>query len=299
MVNDPSTSSADPGQPGDVAPRNDPVAGEHTTGRRVGIRVQTYLGLFGSVLLVTMASVVAYVFLNQIVQYQSRLAQDSIPNLSRAVEVARQSTNLVQSVVRMVSASTPAEHQSVADEVLQGRQELIGMVEAIGAMEIFSEQAHQLSLRLDTLEALLNEIEESSGRRLVIRAFLEGLVNELGMINKSLERSTGAAIDDQGFFLATGLRNLDDVAEPLSQRDWDNELAHYRDLIEINDQTTIAGLLLGEALVLADRDLLGSHRGEIPERRAEHHARQREVGAAPGPGRVGGGRAPARRDRQC
>ena len=256
-MSDPSTSSAAPGQPGDVARPNDPVAGEHTTGRRVGIRLQTYLGLFGSVLLVTMASVVAYVFLNQIVQYQSRLAEDSIPNLSRAVEVARQSTNLVQSVVRMVSASTPAEHQSVADEVLQGRQELIGMVEAIGAMEIFSEQAHRLSLRLDTLETLLNEIEESSGRRLVIRASLEGLVNELGMINKGLERSTGAAIDDQGFFLATGLRNLDDVAEPLSQRDWDNELAHYRDLIEINDQTTIAGLLLGEALVLADRDLLG------------------------------------------
>ena len=269
-MNQPSDTSAEPlageregpaprkresGQPD--GPRNDPVAGEHATGWRVGIRLQTYLGLFGSVLLVTMASVVAYVFLNQIVQYQSRLAEDSIPNLSRAVEVARQSTNLVQSVVRMVSASTPAEHQSVADEVSQGQRELIDMVRAIGAMEMFSEQAHQLSLRLDTLEALLDEIGASSGRRLDIRASLEVLVNELGVINKRLERSTGAAIDDQGFFLATGLRNLDDVAEPLAQRDWDNELAHYRDLIEINDQTTVAGLLLGEALVLADRDLLG------------------------------------------
>ena len=257
-MSDPSADSARPGQAGPVVPRNRAAETvEHTTGRRVGIRLQTYMGLFGSVLLVTMASVVAYVFLNQIVQYQSRLAEDSIPNLSRAVEVARQSTNLVQSVVRMVSASTPEEHQSVADEVLQGRQELIDIVQAIGAMEIFSEQAHRLSLRLDTLEALLNEIYESSGRRLEIRASLEVLVNELGVINKRLERSTGAAIDDQGFFLVTGLRNLDDVAEPRSERDWDNELAYYRDLIEINDQTTLAGLLLGEALVLADRDLLG------------------------------------------
>ncbi|MCY3838891.1 MAG: HAMP domain-containing protein, partial [Gammaproteobacteria bacterium] len=256
-MSDSPAAAAAPSRSQGAAPDAGAVPGEHTTGRRIGIRLQTYVGLFGSVLLVTMASVVAYVFLNQIVQYQSRLAEDSIPNLSRAVEVARQSTNLVQSVVRMVSASTPAEHQSVADEVSQGRRELIEMVEAIGAMEIFSEQAHQLSLRLDTLEVLLNEIEESSGRRLDIRASLEVLVNELGMINKGLERSTGAAIDDQGFFLATGLRNLDDVAEPLSERDWDNELAHYRDLIEINDQTTIAGLLLGEALVLADRDLLG------------------------------------------
>ena len=242
-----------------VAPADDeaPGSGKQPAGRRMGIRLQTYVGLFGSVLLVTMASVVAYIFLNQIVQHQSRLAEDSIPNLSRAVEVARQSTNLVQSVVRMVAASTPEEHQSVANEVLEGRRELNRMVAAIGAMESFSEQARALATGLDTLESLLNEIYNSSGRRLEIRAALEVLVDELGVINKRLERSTGAAIDDQGFFLVTGLRELDDVAEPLSQRDWDNELAHYGDLIDINHQTTLAGLLLGEALVLADRDLLG------------------------------------------
>ena len=257
-MSDSPADSRDAGRPDIGVPHNStPESGEHTTGRRVGIRLQTYAGLFGSVLLVTMASVVAYVFLNQIVQYQSRLAEDSIPNLSRAVEVARQSTNLVQSVVRMVAASTPEEHQTVADEVLQGRQELNRMVGAIGARELFSEQARALSERLDMLEALLNEIYESSGRRLVIRASLEVFVDELGMVNKRLERSTGAAIDDQGFFLVTGLRDLDDVAEPQSQRDWDSELAHYRDLIEINHQTTLAGLLLGEALVLSDRDLLG------------------------------------------
>ena len=253
-----AAASTDAGMAAVAVPRGDASGpGKHTKGRRVGIRLQTYVGLFGSVLLVTMASVVAYIFLNQIVQHQSRLAEDSIPNLSRAVEVARQSTNLVQSVVRMVAASTPEEHQSVADEVLQGRRELSRMVAAIGARESFSEQARALSTGLDTLETLLNEIQRSSGRRLDIRADLEVLVDELGVINKRLERSTGAAIDDQHFFLATGLRELDDVAEPLSQRDWDNELAHYGDLIDINHQTTLAGLLLGEALVLADRDLLG------------------------------------------
>ncbi len=257
-MGDPSTSASAPGQTDIDLPRaGAPGSGEPEAGRRIGIRLQTYAGLFGSVLLVTMASIVAYVFLNQIVQYQSRLAEDSIPNLSRAVEVARQSTNLVQSVVRMVSASTPEEHQRVADEVLQGRQELIDLVQAIGAKESFREQAKALSSRLDILEALLNEIYDSSGRRLEIRASLDVLVDELGVINKRLERSTGAALDDQGFFLVTGLRELDDVAEPQSRRDWDVELAHYRDLIEINHQTTLAGLLLGEALVLTDRDLLG------------------------------------------
>lgn len=253
-----SDSAAGSGNAQAVLPRRSETgSGDRSTGHRVGIRLQTYAGLFGSVLLVTMASGVAYVFLNQIVQYQSQLAEDSIPNLSRAVEVARQSTNLVQSVVRMVAASTPEEHQSVADEVLHGRRELTRMVATIGTRESFSEHAKALSGRLDRLDALLNGIYDSSGRRLHIRASLDALVDELGTINKRLERGTGAALDDQGFFLATGLRNLDDVPEPWSQRNRDDELAHYRDWIELNHQTTRAGLLLGEALVLADRDLLG------------------------------------------
>ena len=249
--------AAGPGEAEGAVLRGAPSEPGERQGRRVGIRLQTYMGLFGSVLLVTMASVVAYVFLNQIVQHQSRLADDSIPNLSRAVEVARQSTNLVQSVVRMVAASTPEEHQSVADEVLQGRRELTRMVAEIGARESFSEQANALATGLETLESLLNEIDESSGRRLDIGASLEVLVEELGAINKRLERSTGAAIDDQHFFLATGLRNLDDEPATLSERERADELAHYGDLVDVNEQATTAGLLLGEALVLSDRDLLG------------------------------------------
>ncbi|MYD96968.1 MAG: HAMP domain-containing protein [Gammaproteobacteria bacterium] len=225
--------------------------------RRIGIRLQTYAGLFGSVLLVTIASFVAGYFLIQIVQYQARLAEESIPNLSRAVEVARQSTNLVKSVGRMVSAATREEHAMVANEVHDGRRELLSMVAEIGARASFSEQAQALAERLQTVDALLREIQESSGRRLDINDQLDSLVDELGEINRRVERSIGAAVDDQGFFLVAGLRELDDVAEPLSDRDWVGELAHYRDLIQLNQQATSAGLLLGEALVLADRDLLG------------------------------------------
>jgi len=234
-----------------------PTVDSHTAGRRMGIRLQTYLGLFGSVLLVTIASFVAYYFLNQILQYQARLAEDSIPNLSRAVEVARQSTNLVQSVAHMVSAPTAEEHQIVADEVMEGRRELMEMVGEIGAMESFSEQADALATRLSSLGELLDNIYESSGRRLEIKDSLNVLVEELGAINRRLERDIGAAIDDQGFFLGTGLRGIADAPVPSAQRGSEEELAYYRDLIEINDQTTLAGLLLGEALVLTNRDFLG------------------------------------------
>ena len=253
----PDTSGQTPGNASSTVLEQSKPTVQQSGARRVGIRLQTYAGLFGSVLLVTIASFVAYYFLNQIVQYQARLAEDSIPNLSRAVEVARQSTNLVKSIGRMVSATTREEHEMVANEVHDGRRELLAMVAEIGARQSFKEQAQALAERLQTVEALLNVIQESSGRRLDINDQLDSLVDELGELNRRVERTIGAAVDDQGFFLVAGLRNLDDVVEPLSARDWESELTHYRDLIQLNQQATAAGLLLGEALVLADRDLLG------------------------------------------
>ena len=225
--------------------------------RRVGIGPQIYLGLFGSVALVSIASFVAYYFLDEIVDYQSRLAVQSIPNLSRAVEVARQSATLVNGAVRMVSATSLDEHEAVSGQVLWEREELLGIVEELSAGTALDSQVQALESRLRSFGTLLEEVYQSSGRRLEIERSLEQLSEELGEVNRRIERAVVAAIDDQGFFLVEGMRDLDDAAQPLSQRDWSGELAHYRDLIEVSQQANLAGLHMGETLLLTDRDLLG------------------------------------------
>ena len=225
--------------------------------KRIGIGPQIYMGLFGSVALVSIASFVAYYFLDEIVDYQSRLAVQSIPNLSRTVEVARQSATLVNGAVRMVSATSLDEHEEVSGEVLWEREELLGVVEELSAGASLDSQVQALESRLRSFGALLEEVYQSSGRRLEIERSLEGLSEELGEVNRSIEREVVAAIDDQGFFLVEGIRNLGDSAQPIAQRDWSEELAYYRDLIEISQQANLAGLHMGETLVLTDRDLLG------------------------------------------
>ena len=225
--------------------------------KRIGIGPQIYMGLFGSVALVSIASFVAYYFLDEIVDYQSRLAVQSIPNLSRTVEVARQSATLVNGAVRMVSATSLDEHEAVSGEVLWEREELLGVVEELSAGASLDSQVQALESRLRSFGALLEEVYQSSGRRLEIERSLEGLSEELGEVNRSIEREVVAAIDDQGFFLVEGIRNLGDSAQPIAQRDWSEELAYYRDLIEISQQANLAGLHMGETLVLTDRDLLG------------------------------------------
>ena len=150
--------------------------------KRIGIGPQIYMGLFGSVALVSIASFVAYYFLDEIVDYQSRLAVQSIPNLSRTVEVARQSATLVNGAVRMVSATSLDEHEAVSGEVLWEREELLGVVEELSAGASLDGQVQALQSRLRSFGTLLEEVYQSSGRRLEIERSLENLSEELGEV---------------------------------------------------------------------------------------------------------------------
>ncbi len=230
---------------------------ERSEQRRFGVGPQIYSGLLGSVVLVIVASFVAYFFLNEIVRYQSRLAAESIPNLSQSVEIARQSAALVNGAARMASAATPAEHQVISGQVLRERDVLMTLVEEVGARSSLDGQAEVLESGLVRFGSLLEEVYASSARRLTIEQALDALVEELGALNRHIEREVGSAIDDQGFFLVEGLRSLDDRPLAPSKRASEAQLAYYRDLVEINQQATLAGLLLGEALSLSERDLLG------------------------------------------
>ncbi|MYF50355.1 MAG: hypothetical protein F4220_09425 [Gammaproteobacteria bacterium] len=236
------------------------LAGERSEApdnRRFGVGPQIYSGLLGSVLLVIIASFVAYYFLTEIVRYQSRLAAESIPNLSQSVEIARQSAALVNGAARMASAATPAEHQVISEQVLRERDALMALVEEVGARSSLNGQAEVLESGLVRFGSLLEEVYASSARRLTIEQALDALVEEFGALNRHIEREVGSAIDDQGFFLVEGLRTLDDLALTPSERASEAQLAYYRDLVEISQQATLAGLLLGEALSLSERDLLG------------------------------------------
>ena len=237
-----------------------PSAGERPEApeqRRFGVGPQIYSGLLGSVLLVIIASFVAYYFLTEIVRYQSRLAAESIPNLSQSVEIARQSAALVNGAARMASAASPAEHQAISEQVLRERDALMALVEEVGARSSLNGQAEVLETGLVRFGSLLEEVYASSARRLTIEQALDALVEEFGALNRQIEREVGSAIDDQGFFLVEGLRTLDDRPLTPSQRASEAQLAYYRDLVEISQQATLAGLLLGEALSLSERDLLG------------------------------------------
>jgi len=225
-------------------------------GMRFGIGPKLYIGLLVGVLLTLSASLVAYFSFRQILHYEVRLSDYSIPNLSSAVDAARQSAVVVTGALRLISADSPQQHEAVTRAIARERAALSGLIQELESRSAFGVQTRLIEVHLGELGIHLELIQQSAARRLVIAETLGGLREELTETNRRIERHLATAIDDQAFYLVEGLRNLPDRPSPLAERASEDELAYYRNLVAINHQATLAVLLLDEALGLSDRGLL-------------------------------------------
>ena len=247
--------------PGDAlalrpSPSAEGVEPEKGRGFRLGIGPQLYVGLLGGVLLTLSASLVAYFSFHQIVQHGSRLTESSIPNLSSAVDAARQSSVVVNGALRLISASSLQEHGTVAQELAREQSALSTLIQELASQTAFGEQTRLIEDHLAELSVHLELIQQSAARRLVIAQALEGLKLELDETNRRIEQHIVTLIDDQEFYLVEGLRLLQDQPSPINERASEIELTYSRDLTTLNHQANLAVLLLGNALALSDRGLL-------------------------------------------
>ena len=225
-------------------------------GMRFGIGPKLYIGLLVGVLLTLSASLVAYFSFRQILHYEIRLSDYSIPNLSGAVDAARQSAVVVTGALRLISADSPQQHEAVTKAIARERAALSGLIQELESRSAFGVQTRLIEVHLGELSIHLELIQQSAARRLVIAETLGGVREELAETNRRVERYLATAIDDQAFYLVEGLRNLPDRPSPLAERASEDELAYYRNLVVVNHQANLAVLLLDEALGLSDRGLL-------------------------------------------
>ena len=246
---------------------------------------QFFLCLLVSVLLTLSASLVAYYSFHEILQYGSRLVESGIPNLSSAVGVTRQSAIVVNGALHLIAATSLEEHQEVAEELAEERSllgDLIWELESraydlessqfdtrsiSGSISLFGGQNRKAGIhladiglhladiegQLADIDLYLGEIQESAAQRLSIVNTLEQLKERLAETNRLIEHRLVVAIDDQGFYLVEGLRDLEDQPSPINERASEAELAFYRDLVTVNHQVNLASLVLGDVLFLSDR----------------------------------------------
>ena len=234
------------------------VIEEADTGRqfRVGVGARLYFLLFGAVVLMGGATVLAYFTFNETLQHEIRLAEYSMPNLINSVDVARKSAVVVNGAFRLVSASSKKEHAAVVEATAREVASLENTILELEARSAFGEQTRLIRSNLEELGKHLDVIKQSSARRLEIDRALHVFIDELGETTRRVERLLVQAIDDQAFYLVSGLRQLDDKVDSIRKRASEDELTAYRNLITVNQSSNLAVLLLDEVLVLADRQFL-------------------------------------------
>ena len=223
---------------------------------RVGVGARLYFLLFGAVVLMGGATVLAYFTFNETLKHEIRLAEYSMPNLINSVDVARKSAVVVNGAFRLVSVSSKEEHTAVVEATAREIASLENTILELEARSAFGEQTRLIRSKLEKLGKHLDVIKQSSARRLDIDQALNVFIDELGETTRSVERLLVQAIDDQAFYLVSGLRELDDKVHPIKKRASEDELTAYRNLITVNQSANLAVLLLDEVLVLADRQFL-------------------------------------------
>ena len=221
-----------------------------------GIGLQIYLILLVGALLTLGASLVAYFSFGETMRHATRLAEYSMPNLINSVGVARQSAVVVGGAFRMLSAGSEPEHDEAVAALARERASLESIIGEMESRMAFGERTHSIRNYLAMLDTNLDEIRSSSRRRLTTQRVLAEFGEELADLNRSINGILEKSLDDQGFYLVEGLRNLDDVAHPIEQRASEEELTIYRNLASLNHQTNLAVLLLDEVMVVEDRQFL-------------------------------------------
>ncbi len=259
MNEPPPTEPQDPTESGAPPRQVKPVAIEEPETERtfrVGVGARLYFLLLGSVVLMGGATVLAYFTFNETLNHEIRLAEYSMPNLINSVDVARKSAIVVNGAFRLVSASSKEEHTAVVKSTAQEIASLENTILELETRAAFGEQTQLIRENLEKLSKHLDVIKQSSVRRLDIAQALNVFIDELGETTRRVERLLVQAIDDQAFYLISGLRQLDDKIHSIEKRASEEELTAYRNLITVNQSANLAVLLLDEVLVLADRQFL-------------------------------------------
>ncbi len=259
MNESPPTGSAGPNDSGAPARQVKSVAIDEPETKqtfRIGVGSRLYFVLFGAVVLMGAATLLAYVSFNETLRHEIQLAEYSMPNLIDSVDVARKSAIVVNGAFRLVSASSKQEHADVVKATAQEVASLENTILELEARSAFSEQTRLIRSHLDKLGSHLDVIKQSSFRRLNIAQALNVFIDELGKTSRTIERLLIQAVDDQAFYLVSGLRRFDDKVHSIHKRASEDELTAYRNLITVNQSAHLAVLLLDEVLVLSDRQFL-------------------------------------------
>ena len=231
------------------------------TGGRFGIGSQIVLGLGGGVLLTVVSIVLALILMSIVSARQTQVAEEYMPALVAAVDVARSSAELGRATPGLLAATNPADLDEVREQVTATQQLLTTAVEEVtgaGGAEAGDVGAAREVLPLaDSQLAIVEDIYQSVYSRMNHQQRLDVLEAQLAEVGLTVEnRVLEGEIDDQLFFMRTGLRELGDTPAPVAQRRTVAELDHKDGLSDFKAAWNRVTALIAQAMTENDVEQL-------------------------------------------
>ncbi len=237
------------------------------TGGRFGIGSQIVVGLGGGVLLTVTAIVLCLVLMSFLNGRQSEVTETHMPALVGAFDVAQWSAELVRTTPRLLAATNPEQLDAARLEAVYTDRSLRAAVD-----EVMRAQANEGSsgdvgasvvLLVESMVDIVDRIRESVGSRMGHQARLEELEERLSTLTLDIQQLLEEEIDDQEFFMYTGLRELTDSPAPVSRRTTTAELDHHGGLLNFKAYQNEVTALIAQAMTENDPEVLLTNRERI------------------------------------
>jgi methyl-accepting chemotaxis protein len=184
------------------------------------------------------------------------IAERSLPEITRASEVATAAGDVAAAAPRLLAAMDQAERDNAFKILTAARQQLKQSIGALAAEDVAS-----LNKTADRILVNLDRLVQSVTERQTIAAARNALVAGLRKSHQKLAEKLAPMADDAGFTLTIGLQTAADnkdleVVQKTLAALADNELASLQAILDLRAESNLMLGILVEAADLPSADLL-------------------------------------------
>ena len=223
---------------------------------RYRISTQLYMALGSAVALTIAASLVGWFSFNNLGEVQSRVNDDTVPELTAAFKVAQSTAALTDAAPRLASANSFQDLASIASSVEESHQELLEELSDLRSGEAHTSTFLGVESNVDNLLSNIDAIRELRATHFQLESRSNFLRQELAEIREQLDELLVSEVDDQLFFTMTGFRTLEDPPVPSDEYFSTAQLGRYRLLADLHAQSDSSTLLLESAFSISAAALL-------------------------------------------
>ena len=240
----------------------------NATGGRLGIGTQIVLGLGGGVLLTVVSIVLALILMSIVSRQQTEVTDTHMPALTDAFDVSKLSAEIQRAIPGLLAAATPEDLDAVRLQVTNTQQDLRDAVDSVAGPDGGSAADEGIGKvvvpLVDSLVQNIDQIHQSAYRRMNYMDSLASLGAQLQDVSQQLQNNElEGEVDDQVFFMRTGLRELTDSPVPDSRRRTLAELTHYNGLMTFKAYQNQATALILQARLETDIQQLRATRERV------------------------------------